>query len=177
MFARHALHSVRILVSCAPELRSRYPSSKLPWLYEGQDSQVKLLGMLHLEKCLSVLAVSERLRQVYCSTVVSHNGRDTPCCTTYGYDMVAALVNSTSPNVLPNRLPFMRSLHTTWLCIGAPRVSRNCTSRGMSDRPSSQRVSAFNTHFLERLQLCREYVPQCSMAQMPITCITRHDGK
>ena len=90
MFARHELHALRILVSCARELRSRYPSSKLPWLYEDRSMQVELPDVCHLGKVLSALAVSERPRRIHCSAVVvSHHGRDTPWRTAYGNDTVA----------------------------------------------------------------------------------------
>ena len=159
MFAQHALHALRILVSRAPELQCRYPSSKLPWLYEYRIMQVKLPGAFNLRKVLSALAVSERPRRIHCSAVVvSHNGRDTPCCTAYGNDMVAAFFVSTASNVL-NSVPFTRWLHTARLCIGATRGSHNCVSRGMADQPSSQRVTVFDTRFLENLKVCRECVP------------------
>ena len=146
MLARRALHALRILMSSgAPELRSRYQSSKLPWLYEDRSMQVKLPGVFNLCKVPSALAVSERPWQIHCSAVaVSHHGRDTPWCTTYGNDTVAAFFVRTATNVHPNPILFTRWLHTAWLC--------------MADRPSSQRHS-HNTHFLENLELCREYVP------------------
>ena len=159
MLTRHALHGLRILASCASELRSRYPSSKLPWPYENRSMEVKFPGLFHLRKVLSALAVSERPRRIHCSAVlVSHHGLDTQWCTTYGNDTVAELLFSTAANVHPNPVPFMRWLHTAWLCIGATRGSHNRVSRGMADRPSSQRMTAHDTHFVENLKLCQEYV-------------------
>ena len=157
MFARHALHGVRILVSCAPELQCRYPSSKLPWLHEGRSMQVTFPGVSQVCKFLPDLAVSERPRRIHFSAVVaSHHGRDTPRCTTYGNDMVDAFPMSTSSNARLNSIPFTRTRHTAWLCIAATRGPHNCVSRGMADRPSSQRMSAPDTRFLDSLKLCRE---------------------
>ena len=157
MFTRHALHALRILVSCAPELRSRHPSSKVPWLYEDRSMQVKFPGRVHLCKFPSALEVSERRRRLHCSAVVvSHHGRDTPWCTTYGNDMVAESIVSTASNVHSNPVPFTRWLHTAWLCIGETRGSHSCVSRGMADQPSSQRMTARDTLFLENLKVCRE---------------------
>ena len=174
MFARHALHGLRILVSCAPELQCRYPSSKLPWLHEGRIMQVKLAGIFPLSEFLSALALSEHPRRIHCSAaVVSHHGRDTPWCTTYGNDMVAAFIANTAYNMHPNPVPFTRWLHTAWLCIGETRGSHNCVSRGMADQPSSQSMTARDTRFLESLKVCREYVHSVPIRKLAVPCTIR----
>ena len=160
MIARHSLHGLRILVSYAPELGSRYPSSKLPWLYESRSTQVTLPGLPHRCKKIYALAVSERPRPIHCSdVVVSHYRRETPSSTTHGNATVTECLMATSSNAYPARVPFTRWPRiASWLCIGATRGS-HCVSRGMSDRPTTQRSSAHETRFLENLRFCREYVP------------------
>ena len=160
MFARHALHGLRILVSLPPELSSRYPSSKLPWLCQGRSMQVTLPGVFHLCKMLSGLAVSEHPGRIHCSPVLlSHHRRETPYSTTSGNDTVAESVVAISSNVCPTRVPFTRRLHIASFCIGAPSGSRNWVSRGMANRPSPPLMSAHDTRFLEMIRLCRECVP------------------
>ena len=160
MFARHALHGLRILVSFPPELSSQYPSSKLPWLCQGRSMQVTLPGVFHLCKIFSALAVSEHPGRIHCSAVVlSRHRRETPCSSTCGNDTVAQSLVATSSNVCPTHVPFTQRLHIAWFCIGVPGGSRNCVSRGMASRPSPPRMSANDTRFLKMIKLCRECVP------------------
>ena len=154
MFTRDALHGLRILVSCALELRSRYPSSKLPWLYEGRCMQVTVPGVFHRYKASSSLAVSEHPRRMPWSAVVmSHNRRERPS-QTCGNDTVADFLMVSSSNFSPTRVPLRRWLHIASVCIGVTRGPHDCVSRGMADRPSS--LGANDTRFLEGLRLCRE---------------------
>ena len=161
MFAGRTLHDFRILVSCGPELRSRYLSSKLPWLYEGRSMQVTLPGVLNFFKpLLSALAVSERSRPIHCAAVVlSHYRPETPCSTTCGNVKVSELLMAKKINSCPTGVPFTRWNHIAWFCVGATRGLHNCGFRGIADRPTSQRVSAHDTNFLDSLGLCHEYVP------------------
>ena len=140
MLARHASHGLRILVSCAPKLRSRYPSIKLPWLCEGQCMQLTLAGMFRRSKIPSALAVSEYPRRMHWPVVVmSHHRRERPS-QTCGNDTVAEFLMISSSNVSPTRVPFTRWLHVACVCIGATRGPHDCVSRGMADQPSSQPV-------------------------------------
>ena len=159
MIAGHTLHGIRSLVSCGPELRSRYLSSKIPWLYEGRTMQVSLRGVLNFcTPLLSALAMSERPRQIHCSAVVlSHYRPEMLCSTTCGNAKVAELLMATSTNTVLSTAPFTPWLHTVWFRIGATRGSHSWGFRGFADRPSSQRLR--DTHFHESLGLCREYVP------------------
>ena len=161
MFAGHALHVLRVLVSRAPELRSRYLSSKLPWLYEGRSIQVTLSGGLEFSKpLLASVAASERPRRIHCSAVVlSHYRPETPRSTTCGNDTVAKLLIVKGDNVCAKGWQYTRWLHNAWFCVRAAMGSHNCGFRGMADRASSQRMSLKNACFVERLRLCREYVP------------------
>ena len=157
MFVEHALHGYRIIVSCGPELRSRYLSSKVPWLHEGRRMQVSLPGVLKFSQSL-LSAISERPRRIHCSAVALSLYRpELPCRTTSGNVKVAELLMTTSSNELLTAAPFTRCLHTVWFCIGATRGSHSCGFRGFADRPSSQDLR--DTQFLENLGLCREYVP------------------
>ena len=162
MFARHALHGLRILVSCAPELRSRYLSSKLPWLYEGRSMQITSFGVLRFDTCVNyALAVSRRPRRIHCSAVMlSHYRPEPQCTTTCGNDTVAEFLTTNSSNLCPTGVPFTRWLHIAWFYAGSTRGSHKCGFQSMAGRPSSQRVSDRDTAFLENLRLCREYVPQ-----------------
>ena len=172
MLTRDALHGLRILVSCALELRSRYPSSKLPWLYEGRCMQVTVPGVFHRYKASSSLALSEHPRRMPWSAVVmSHNRRERPS-QTCGNDRVADYLMVTSSNFIPNRVTFARWLHIASVCIGATRGPHDCVSRGMADRPSSQ---AYDTRFLENLRLCRECAPHTVNAHAASTCITQEE--
>ena len=159
MFSRHAFHGLRMLVSCAPELRSRYPSSKLPWLYEDRSMQVTLPGVLNLCKILSALVLSERPRRIHCSAVVlSPYRRETPCSTKCSNDTGAEFHVATSSNMCPTPAPFTRWLRMACFCIGGTRGSHNLVSRGIADRFTTQRMLG-DKRFLENLGLCREYVP------------------
>ena len=161
MFARHALKGLRILVSCAPELRSRYLYSKVPWLYEGRSMQITSPGVLRFDTCVnSAVAVSQRPRQIHFSAVVlSHYRPDPQCTTTCSNDIVDEFLMTNSSNLCPTGVPFTRWLHIAWFYAGSTRRSHKCGFRGMADLPSSQRVSDRDTAFLENLRLCREYVP------------------
>ena len=161
MFAGHALHVRRILVSCAPELRSRYLSSKLPWLYQGRSMKVTLNGVSpFFYPLLSAVAASERPRRIHCSAVVlSHYRPETPCSTTCANDTVSDFFIAKSSSVRPKGRPYTRWLGNAWFCVGVAMGSHNFEFRGMADRPSLQRVSDRDTSFVETLRLCREYVP------------------
>ena len=173
MLARHALHSLRILVSCAPELRSRYPSIKLPWLYEGQCMQFTLTGVFHRSKMLSALAVSEHPRRMHWPAVVmSHHRRERPS-QTCGNDTVVEFLMISSSNFSPTRVPFTRWLQVACVCIGATRGPHDCVSRGMADQPSSQRMGAHDSRFLDSLRLYRECAPHTVIAQVASTRITQ----
>ena len=186
MFAGHRLHGFRTLVSCAPELRSRYLSNKLTWLYEGRSIQVTLPGVFNFFKPLiSASAVLERSRRIHCSAVaLSHYRPETPCSTTCGYDTVAEFVMANSSNLCPKGWPYTRWIHNAWFCVGAAMGSHNGGFRGMADRPSLQRVSGHDTRFVESLRLCREYVPyrehvtggkymhNAAREKLPVPCTT-----
>ena len=159
MFTRHTLYGLRTLVPCTPELRSLHPSSKLPWLYEGQCMQATLPGVLHHCKIFSALAVLERPWRIHSSAVaLSHHPRETPCSTTYGNDMLDNFCVASSSDVCPTRVPTSRWLSIAWAGIGAKRGSHSCMSRSMAERPSSRLMSWHDNLFLEKLRLCREYV-------------------
>ena len=160
MFARHALHGLRILGSFSPELSSQYPSSKLPWSYQCRSMRLTFPGVFHLCKVFSAVAVSEHPWRIHCSAaLLSHHRPGTPHITTCGNDTVAKSLVSISSNVCPNHVPFTRRLHIAWFCIGAPSGARNCVSRGVANRPSPPPMSANDTRFLEMIRLCRECVP------------------
>ena len=175
MFARHALHGLRTLVSCPPELRSRHPSNKLAWLYEGRGIQVTLPGDFHLCNMLSVFAVSQRPMRMHCSAVVmSHHRREMPS-QTCGIETVAKNLMAPFSKLFPNRVLSTRWLHMARVCVSATRGPHNGVSRGMADRPSSQIVADDDTSFLENLRLCREYAPHRFMAQVASTCTTHQE--
>ena len=156
MWARHALHGLRTLVSCTSKLHSRYPSSKM---YEGGSMQVTLPGVRHLCKMLPALAVSEHpWRNNRSAVVFSHHHRETLCSTIHGNDMSADFLMNTASNVSLPRDLLTRWPSIAWFGIGAKRGSHNCVSRSMADLPASGRTSDHDTRFDEGLRLCREYV-------------------
>ena len=161
MFARHILHGLRILKSCAPELRKRHPSSRPPWPYKGHSMQLTLPFVLRICEARFASAVSERPKRTHSSaSAVSHYRMGTPNNTSCSNAMVTELVMATKSNVCPSRRPSTRWPYIAWVC--ATRGSPNCVSRGMAVLPSSQRESTYHSIFLDNLRLCREYVPEAS---------------
>ena len=161
MFAWHTLHGLRILKSCALEVRKRYPSSQTPWPCKRQNMQFTLPFMLRVWETRVVSAVSERPGRNHCSAVaVSHYRRDTPKNTTCSNAMVTELFIATTFNMCPPDRPSTRWPYILWAYTGATRGSHNCMSRGMADLPSSRNKSARESNFLENLRLCREHVPE-----------------
>ena len=169
MFARHTLRGLRILVSCASDLRSRCPSSQLPWSCEGQRIQSTMPFVFpHFEMPAS-LAMSEHPRRTGCSAVVlPHHRGGTPCNTTCGNDTLARYFKPTSSISYPARATFTRWLHIAWFCSGATSELHNSVSRRKT--------------FLEVVKLCREYVSlrqygmsgkymhNASSGQVAVTC-------
>ena len=154
MFAWHTVHGLRILKSCALEFRKRYPSSQTPWPYKDQFN---LPFVLRVGETRVASASSQRpVRNHSYAFAVSYSRRDTPNHTTCSNGMVTELLMATKTNACPTRRPYTRWSHIAWVC--ATTGSHNCVSRSMADRPSSRRMSARGTSFLESLGLCREYV-------------------
>ena len=144
MFARHILRGLRILVSCASDLRSRYPSSQLPWPCEGQGIQSTLPFVFPHCETRAVLAISEHPRRTGCSVVVLPHHRGGTPCNTCGNATLARFLKPTSSISYPTRAPFMPWLHIAWFCSGATSELHNSVSR--------------HKPFLEAVKLCREYV-------------------
>ena len=159
MVARNTLHGLRILVTWAPELRSRCPSSQLPWPYEGRRMHVTIPLVYPVCTTYAAPAVFESPRRSICSAVsLSHCSGFTPCNTPYANNTAAAYITATSTNVSSARAPSTRP-HIAWFGIGVTRGSHKCESRGMADVSSPGRMSSNDKRFLENLRLCREYVP------------------
>ena len=169
MFARHTLRGLRILVSCASDLRSRYPSSQLPRPCEGQGIQFTLPFVFPHYEMRAALAMSEHPRRTGCSAVVlPHHRAGTPCDTTCGNDTLARFRKPKSSISYPNRARFTRRLHIAWFCSGATSELHNSVSR--------------RKPFLEIVKLCREYVSlrydgicstyvrNASSGQLAVTC-------
>ena len=159
MVVRTALHGLRILVTWAPELRSRCPSSQLPWPYKGRRMHVTMPLLYPVCTMNAAPAVFDGPRRSHCSAnVLTHFRGCIPCNTTHANDTVANYHTVTSSNVLSAGLLSTRP-HMTWFGIGVTKGLHTCGTLGMAGTISSGRKSSNHKRFLENMRLCREYVP------------------
>ena len=162
MSARNTLHFLRILVTWAPELRSRCPSYQVPWPYEGRRMHVTIPVMYPVCTTNAASAVFHSHLRSHCSAVVLshylHYRGCIPCKTAYANDTAAGYHTAISANVTSARTPSTRP-YIAWFGTGVTRGSHKCESRGMAERSSSGRMSSVHKRFLENTRLCREYVP------------------